>query len=80
MIVASGSTIYLGGGAFSSVNSTARSYVAAVDTSGTRLSFNPNLGGNVNAIAADGSNVYFGGAFETVSGLGRAGVAVVAPS
>ena len=65
----SGATVYFGG-TFSTVNSTTRNNVAAVDATGTLTSWNPNTNGAVNTIKIDSSNIYFGGDFTTVQASG----------
>ena len=75
-LAVSGSTVYLGG-FFTTVGgspsttiptSTARNRAAAVGTDGTLGSWNPNVGGAVNALAVSGSTIYLGGSFTTVGG------------
>ena len=68
-IAVSGSSVYLGG-AFSGANSvngnTTRNRAAEVDTTNGTVdsSWDPNISGNVNAIAVSGSSVYLGGDFN----------------
>lgn len=69
----SGTTLLVGGG-FTSVNSTTRNHLAALDPQGALLSWNPNVtGGPVQSIAIDGatSTAYIAGAFNSVSGQTR---------
>ncbi len=69
----SGTTLLVGGG-FTSVNSTTRNRLAALDPQGALLSWNPNVtGGPVQSIAIDGatSTAYIAGAFNSVSGQTR---------
>jgi hypothetical protein len=62
-VAVSGSTVYLGG-LFSRVRGQDRRNLAAVDaSSGALLSWNPQAAGQVNALAAQGTSVYAGGAF-----------------
>jgi hypothetical protein len=73
------SAIYLGG-LFTQVGGSARTYAAAVNTSGALLSWAPTLSGNeVRSISASASNVFLGGDFSTVNGAPRSGFATVAP-
>jgi len=63
--------IYLGG-QFYEVNGEERWLLAAVDTDGNLLNWNLNFDGNtVHTIATDGSVMYCGGYFSTVSNLTR---------
>ena len=62
-----GSTIYIGG-AFTTVNDTPRSRLAAVDTSGALTPWNPNANDSVYALTHVGSTVYAGGGFHQVNG------------
>lgn len=69
----SGTTLLVGGN-FTSVNSTTRNRLAALDPQGALLSWNPNVtGGPVQSIAIDGatSTAYIAGAFNSVSGQTR---------
>lgn len=69
--------VYIGG-KFTTVNGVTRNYVAALDrTTGSVLSWNPNVGSWVHTVAVSGDNVYFGGRFSTVGGLSRVEVAKV---
>jgi hypothetical protein len=68
-LLASGSTIYAGGH-FANVNgSTARSNLAAFDTTGTGVAtgWDPNLSGEVKALALAGTTIYAGGSFSSVN-------------
>ncbi|RME89794.1 MAG: hypothetical protein D6767_07870 [Candidatus Hydrogenedentota bacterium] len=67
VLLASGNTIYVGG-IFSTINGQSRNNLAAVDTSGNLLSFNPNLDNAVYALAISGTTLYVGGDFTTVGG------------
>lgn len=72
-----GKTLYAGG-AFTTVNGTARNRVAAIDTTtGTLTSWNPNASSTVNAVQATASTVFFGGNFTTVGGVSRTRAAAV---
>ena len=62
-----GSTIYIGG-EFTTVNGTARSRLAAVDTNGTLTPWNPSANDSVSALTHVGSTVYAGGGFHEVNG------------
>jgi len=83
-----GGTMYAGG-SFSSVSSApgvspggtfTRNNVVAFDpTSGVIRSFAPNVGGEVWALASDGTSLYVGGTFATVNGVARRGVAKLDP-
>jgi hypothetical protein len=85
-IVVSGSTVYLGGqftsvrpaGAPAGTGEVARNHVAAVDlTTGALLPWNPNTNGTVRVLRLSGSNVYLGGSFTQVGGVGRQRLAAV---
>ena len=83
-----GGTMYAGG-SFSSVSTApgvspggtfTRNNVVAFDpTSGVIRSFAPNVGGEVWALASDGTSLYVGGTFATVNGVARRGVAKLDP-
>jgi hypothetical protein len=77
----SGSTIYVGG-SFTKLNSTARTYAGAFDTSGNLLAYAPVLNGSVTtvAVAADDSRVLVGGYFTTANGVAQQAVASTDPS
>ena len=80
----SGTTMYIGG-QFSQVNGTGRNRAASVDAiSGSLSPFNPNVdvsgATTVRAFARDGSTLYMAGAFGTVGGVSRVGVAAVDPT
>jgi hypothetical protein len=66
----SGDNIYVGG-EFISVGATTRSRLAAVNTSGSLLSWDPNASSTVRALTAIGDNVYIGGLFTTISSQTR---------
>ena len=72
-----GSRIYIGGD-FTTVDGQPRKRVAAFDTaSGALTSFNPNVSGQVAAIAATNSTVYLGGNFTAVGSIARTRLAAV---
>lgn len=78
-VAATNSTVYIGG-AFKSVNSQTRNYLAAVNASnGAVTSFNPNPDATVDslAVAPDGSKLYAGGRFTTLAGAARRGLGAV---
>jgi hypothetical protein len=58
------------GGSFTSLGGVLRNNLAAVDVpSGVPTGWNPNANGPVFALAARGTTIYAGGAFDTVNGL-----------
>jgi hypothetical protein len=74
-------TLYFGGD-FSTVGTTARNYVAAVDASGGLKPFDPHAPDGVRALAVSesGSTVFVGGTFDTggtIGGAARGGIAEV---
>lgn len=80
-IMVSGTTAYLGG-AFSSVGGVTRNRAAAVDAVTAQLrAFDPNVNVNfpteVTTFGIYSSTVYMGGAFATVGGATRGGIAAV---
>jgi hypothetical protein len=76
-----GGTLYLGG-SFTTVNGTARNRLAACDTSGNLLGWNPNANGVVRALKVSpaGTRVYVGGDFSAVGGAARSRVAALSSS
>ncbi len=83
-IIIVGDTAYMGGQftAMTSANgatTVTRNHVAAVSmTTGALLPWNPNVNGNVYALAAgSGGNVYVGGTFTTVGGVTHKNLAEV---
>jgi hypothetical protein len=74
------------GGLFTSINSTSRTGVAMVDTTGAVLTWAPNLtyGGSPGvcyALATDGTNIFVGGLFTTLySGTSANGFAAITTS
>jgi hypothetical protein len=70
-------TIYAGGG-FVLAGVLGRSRVAAFDSTGAVLPWNPNSNGIVYALAVSGGTVYLGGTFSTLNGgTGRSSIAAV---
>jgi hypothetical protein len=82
-IVASGSTVFLGGdfhGPGSVDGSVQRNYLAAVDaTTGTVTLWNPGANDDVDAMLLSGGILYLGGDFTTVDGATRNYAAAVDP-
>lgn len=80
-VVESGSTIYLGGTFTSATDGSGtltRNNAAAIDVSTGRLTaWNPNVTGEVDAVAVSGGNVYLGGNFSAVGGRPRERLAEV---
>ncbi|HET9252354.1 MAG TPA: FlgD immunoglobulin-like domain containing protein [Candidatus Eisenbacteria bacterium] len=80
-LMVSGNTVYVGG-EFSTVNGVVRNRAASVDAvSGSLTAFDPNVNVDfpttVRAFARDGSTIYMAGAFSTVGGVPRGGIAAV---
>jgi len=76
-IAVSGSTVYIGG-TFTTVNSSLRSYIAAIDANtGAVTDWDPYANGFVRAIAVDGSTVYAGGDFGVIGGYTRGKIAAL---
>jgi trimeric autotransporter adhesin len=82
----SGTTVYLAGtftsvrppGSRRGVGEVARSRAAAIDaTTGQLLPWNPNVNGEVRALATAGERVYLGGSFSRVGGQSRSRLAAV---
>ncbi len=75
-----GSTVYVGG-AFDMFGGATRNHVAAIDaTTGVVTPFDPNPGApgfTIGALSIVGSTVYLGGAFTTIGGQPRRGIAAV---
>ncbi len=67
---ASTGTVFAVGG-FTQVNGQARNRVAALDTSGTLQSFNPDTNGWTWSIKKVGTDVYFTGGFNSAAGQSR---------
>jgi trimeric autotransporter adhesin len=65
-----GSSLYVGG-SFTSIDSTSRPRVAAIDTSGALLPWASGANATVHAVYLRGSTVYIGGAFTTLGGQPR---------
>jgi len=84
-----GNVMYAGG-SFSSVTAapgvspggtfTRNNIVAFNPTTGSILSFAPNVNGTVWALATDGASLYVGGSFTSVNGVSRRGLAKLNPS
>ena len=77
-----GAVIYVGG-TFTTLRNTSRSNVGAVAASPTATSpalqsWNPNANAQVNSITLRGADAYLSGAFSTLSGQSRDGLAAVA--
>ncbi|MBU1115654.1 MAG: T9SS type A sorting domain-containing protein [Bacteroidetes bacterium] len=68
----SNDAIYLGGD-FTSVNSTARNYVAKVNnsTGATDITWDPNASNRVRSLIVSSGSVYAGGEFTTIGGQSR---------
>ena len=79
----SGSTLYIGG-AFATVNGSARHGGAAVNAvTGSLLAWDPNVAGgfaDIMAIGEGSSSIYIGGAFTSVGGTTRTNLAAVDPT
>jgi hypothetical protein len=82
----SGTTVYLAGtftsvrppGNRPGVGEVSRNRAAAIDTiTGDLLAWNPNVNGEVRALAVAGQRVYLGGSFSRVGGLTRRRIAAV---
>ena len=82
----SGTTVYLAGtftsvrppGSRRGVGEVARNRAAAIDaTTGQLLAWNPNVNGEVRALATAGDRVYLGGSFSRVGGQSRSRLAAV---
>jgi hypothetical protein len=68
-LTALGSTLYAGG-FFGTVGGTEREHLAAFDAAtGALLPWNPNAGGDVDALANDGHTVVAGGQLDSVNGV-----------
>nr|WP_299337642.1 T9SS type A sorting domain-containing protein [Allomuricauda sp.] len=69
--------LYLGG-RFTSINGQTRNNAAAIDiATGILTPWNPNVNGDVNALAIDSGIVYIGGDFTTIGGLPRPNLGAV---
>jgi len=75
-LTAIGDNIYIGGN-FTDVSGTNRYSLAAVNTNGSLLSWNPNTNGEVWALTSIGSNIYIGGQFGLSSGTSRSNLSAV---
>ncbi len=66
------------GGSFTSVGDLTRNRLARILADGSvDATFNPNVDGQVNALALSGGNLYFGGSFNNVSSTSRPKLAAV---
>lgn len=78
-VVASGSTVYVGG-YFTSVGGQLRSNIAALDAAintNNATAWNPNSNGTVDALAIRGTTVYAGGTFTSIGGQPRNRIAAL---
>jgi len=74
VFLASGGTLYIGGG-FTSIGGVARVNLAAIDaTTGNVLPFQADTNGQVRSFLLDGSSLYVGGGFAAIAGLARPGL------
>jgi hypothetical protein len=83
-LAVSGSTVYLAG-SFDHVDGEARAAFAAVDTSGTLTSWNPEASGGCStsigySLAVTGTTVYASGCFSQIGGQSRTGLAALDPT
>ncbi len=85
-LAASDNTIYVGG-AFNTVGGATRNNLAALNSSGGLLGWNPNLDNSsgtgasmVKALAVQGPTLYAGGTFTHVGGTARSNLAAIAVS
>jgi hypothetical protein len=85
-LAVSGDNIYMGGDFLSisqggvglfGLNQISRNRLAAVNTSGSLLDWNPNVNSNVLSLAISGNNIYIGGNFTSVNGNTRNYIAAV---
>jgi hypothetical protein len=75
-LAVSGSTVYVGG-SFTSIGGQARSYLAALDSSGRATTWNPGPDKQVGILTVSGSTVYAGGGFTSIGGQPRHGLAAI---
>ena len=68
-LAVSGSTVYVGGN-FSMIGASTRNNLAAIDTAGTVLAWNPAANGMVKALTISGSTVFAGGDFTCFGNCG----------
>jgi hypothetical protein len=74
VFLASGNTLYIGGG-FTSIGGVARANLAAVDaTTGNVLPFQADTNGQVRSLLLDGTSLYVGGGFGAITGFARPGL------
>ena len=64
-------------GAFQTVGGTTRNRLAAVDTTGSLLAWNPSASSAAFALAISGDNVYIGGGFSSIAGASQPRLAIV---
>lgn len=79
---ASGNTFYVGGdfNGSASIGGANRNRIAEINiTNAQATSWNPNANGSVRALTVAGDFVYAGGAFTTIGGTSRSGVAELNP-
>lgn len=69
-MVTDGTTLYIGG-SFTTVNSTARARLAALDTAGALAPWATGANAVVDALHLRGTTLYVGGAFTTLGGAAR---------
>lgn len=69
-MVTDGTTVYIGG-SFTTVNSTARARLAALDTAGALVPWATGANAVVDALHLRGTTLYVGGAFTTLGGATR---------
>jgi hypothetical protein len=69
-MVTDGTTLYIGG-SFTTVNSTARARLAALDTTGALLPWATGANALIDALHLRGATLYVGGAFTTLGGAAR---------
>ncbi|MFN4111526.1 MAG: fibronectin type III domain-containing protein [Ignavibacteria bacterium] len=65
------------GGLFTNVGGQTRNRLAAIDTSGNILSWDPNSGGMVNSLVIKDSIIFVGGSFFNISGITRQRLAAI---
>ncbi len=63
------------GGDFTDIGGTTRNYIAEIDSSGSRTSWNPSADSKVNALALSGSTVFAGGDFTSIGAQSRTNIA-----
>ena len=74
----SGTTVYVGGGTFTTIGGKTRNNIAAINaTTGAATSWNPHANGGVISLAISGTTVYAGGTFTTIGGKTRNNIAAI---